>query len=56
MAALKPAELPELIRAIANAQIKPTTHYLLEWQLHTMTRPSEASGSRWDEIDWEEEV
>ncbi|EPN1946074.1 integrase domain-containing protein [Vibrio parahaemolyticus] len=56
MAALAPAELPELIEAIANANIKRTTRCLLEWQLHTMTRPSEASGARWDEIDWEEKI
>jgi integrase len=24
---------------------------LIEWQLHTMVRPSEAAGSRWDEIN-----
>ncbi|WP_158160876.1 integrase domain-containing protein [Grimontia hollisae] len=56
MAALKPAELPELMGAIANASIKRTTRCLIEWQLHTMTRPAEASGARWDEIDWEEKV
>ncbi|MFG5039078.1 tyrosine-type recombinase/integrase [Vibrio cholerae] len=56
MAALTPAELPELMGAIANASIKRTTRCLLEWQLHTMTRPAEASGARWDEIDWEEKV
>lgn len=38
MAALTPAELPELMGAIANASIKRTTRCLLEWQLHTMTR------------------
>ncbi|MFG5060150.1 tyrosine-type recombinase/integrase [Vibrio cholerae] len=56
MAALTPAELPELMGAIANASIKRTTRCLLEWQLHTMTRPAEASGARWDEINWEENV
>ncbi|HDY7733552.1 TPA: tyrosine-type recombinase/integrase [Vibrio vulnificus] len=56
MAALKPAELPELMRAIANASIKRTTRCLIEWQLHTMTRPSEASGARWEEIDWDEKI
>lgn len=56
MAALKPAELPELMGAIANASIKRTTRCLIEWQLHTMTRPSEASGARWEEIDWHEKV
>lgn len=56
MAALTPVELPELMGAIANASIKRTTRCLLEWQLHTMTRPAEASGARWDEINWEEKV
>ncbi|EKR8724611.1 tyrosine-type recombinase/integrase [Vibrio cholerae] len=56
MAALTPAELPELMGAIANASIKRTTRCLLEWQLHTMTRPAEASGARWDEINWKEKV
>ncbi|EMA7643304.1 tyrosine-type recombinase/integrase [Vibrio parahaemolyticus] len=56
MAALTPAELPELMGAIANASIKRTTRCLLEWQLHTMTRPAEASGARWDEINWEEKI
>ncbi|WP_219349768.1 integrase arm-type DNA-binding domain-containing protein [Psychromonas sp. CD1] len=37
---LKPEELPELMRAISFASIKYTTRCLLEWQLHTMTRPS----------------
>lgn len=56
MAALKPAELPELMGAIANASIKRTTRCLIEWQLHTMARPSEASGAKWEEVDWDEKV
>ena len=56
MAALKPAELPELMGAIANASIKRTTRCLIEWQLHTMTRPSEASGAKWEEINRDEKV
>ncbi|EOU2519285.1 integrase domain-containing protein [Vibrio cholerae] len=56
MAALTPAELPELMAAIANASIKRTTRCLLEWQLHTMTRPAEASGARWNEINWDEKI
>ena len=53
MPALKPEELPELMRALTTASIKLTTRYLIEWQLHTMVRPSEAAGTRWDEIDFE---
>ncbi|WP_348225183.1 integrase domain-containing protein [Vibrio parahaemolyticus] len=56
MKSLTPAELPELMGVITNANIKRTTRCLIEWQLHTMTRPAEASGARWDEIDWNESV
>ncbi len=56
MAALAPAELPELMSAIANASIKRTTRCLIEWQLHTMTRPSEASGTKWEEINLETKI
>ncbi|MET1080464.1 MAG: integrase domain-containing protein [Pseudomonas sp.] len=50
MAALTPDELPELMMAIANASIKRTTRCLIEWQLHTMTRPAEAATTRWADI------
>lgn len=56
MAALTPAELPELMEALTNASIKGTTRCLIKWQLHTMTRPSEASGARWDELDLENKI
>ncbi|WP_086982448.1 integrase domain-containing protein [Vibrio aphrogenes] len=56
MAALAPHELPELMSAIANASIKRTTRCLIEWQLNTMTRPAEASGARWDEINIDEMI
>ncbi|MEZ9172173.1 integrase domain-containing protein [Vibrio cyclitrophicus] len=46
-------ELPELLKTISYASIKPITRCLLEWQLHTMTRPAETAGARWDEIDRE---
>lgn len=56
MAAMPPAELPELMRTIANANIRRTTRFLIEWQLHTMTRPNEAAAARWDEIDINERL
>lgn len=46
-----PDELPELVKAIRAANIKLVTRYLINWQLHTMVRPSEAAGARWAEID-----
>lgn len=56
MAALPPDELKELMVAIANASIKRTTRCLIEWQLHTMTRPAEAATSRWADIDFEKKI
>ena len=52
MTALKPEELPLLLQMVAKASLHLTTRCLIEWQLHTMTRPSEAAGTRWDEIDF----
>ena len=51
---LPPNELPSLMSALQNANIRITTRSLILWQLHTMTRPSEAAGARWDEIDMQE--
>lgn len=56
MATLKPEELPELMAAIANASIKRTTRCLIEFQLHTMTRPAEAAGAQWEEIDFDNKI
>ena len=49
---LKPSELPTLLATLTMASIKLTTRCLIEWQLHTMVRPGEAAGARWDEIDY----
>lgn len=56
MAALAPNELKELMVAIANASIKRTTRCLIEWQLNTMTRPSEAATTCWADIDFEKRI
>ncbi|MDE1316463.1 tyrosine-type recombinase/integrase [Vibrio aestuarianus] len=56
MAALKPEEISELTKRVATANIQITTRCLIEWQLHTMTRPNEAAGARWDEINLERMV
>ncbi len=56
MAALPADELPELMMEIANASIKRTTRCLIEWQLHTMTRPSEATTTRWADIDFDKRL
>lgn len=56
MAALEPDELKELMLAVANASIKRTTRCLIEWQLHTMTRPAVAATARWVDIDLEKQI
>ncbi len=48
---LRPEQLPTLMKALPLASIKLTTRCLIEWQLHTIVRPGEAAGTRWDEID-----
>jgi Integrase len=53
MPTLEPARLPDLMASLAAANIKITTRALIEWQLHTMVRPGEAAGTRWEEIDIE---
>jgi len=52
MPTITPEQLPELMQSLSTASIKIVTRCLIEWQLHTMVRPSEAAGARWDEIDW----
>ncbi|CAM3896187.1 integrase domain-containing protein [Rheinheimera salexigens] len=53
MPTIKPEQLPELMRTLHYAQIRIVTRCLIEWQLHTMVRPSEAARTRWCEIDIE---
>lgn len=51
MPALRPEQLPELLSALSTANIEKQTRCLLFWQLYTMTRPTEATGTKWCEID-----
>lgn len=53
---LKPSELPELMSRLNIANTKLVTRCLLEWQLHTMVRPGEAAGTRWEEIDLDKQL
>ncbi|ORT11378.1 integrase, partial [Escherichia coli] len=53
---IEPERLPELMQAIANANITLATRCLLEWQLHTMTRPIESATARWQDIDFKNKV
>ena len=39
------------MRSLVISNLSVSTRCLIEWQLMTLARPSEASGTRWDEID-----
>jgi len=51
MPTLRPEELPSLMRSLVRSNLSVSTRCLIEWQLLTLVRPSEASGARWAEID-----
>ena len=53
MPTLRPEELPKLMRSLVMSNLSVPTRCLIEWQLLTLVRPSEASGARWGEIDLE---
>ena len=56
MVTIRPNELGKLMSDISYASIKLVTRCLLEWQLHTMTRPSESAKAQWSEIDFENKL
>ena len=53
MPTLRPEELPKLMRSLFMSNLSIPTRCLIEWQLLTLVRPSEASGARWAEIDFD---
>lgn len=56
MPTLRPEALPKLMRSLVMSNLSVLTRCLIEWQLLTLVRPSEASGARWDEIDLESKL
>ncbi|WP_420284667.1 integrase domain-containing protein [Serratia liquefaciens] len=53
MPALPPTELPRFLTLLNNASVRMETRLLIEWQLLTWVRPSEAVRARWVDIDIE---
>ena len=49
---LEPNQLPLLMETLHRASIKLPTRVMIEWQLHTMVRPMESAGTKWEEIDF----
>lgn len=56
MATIEPKRLPELMSALSITNVTRTTRCLIEWQLHTMTRPIETATARWEDIDLDKKV
>lgn len=56
MPTLRPEELPKLMCSLVMSNLSIPTRCLIEWQLLTLVRPSEASGARWAEIDLDEKL
>ncbi|WP_404680884.1 integrase domain-containing protein [Raoultella terrigena] len=56
MPTLRPEELPRLMRSLVMSNLSVATRCLIEWQLLTLVRPSEASGARWAEIDLDDKL
>lgn len=50
MLTLRPEELPKLMQSLEMSNLTISTRCLIEWQLLTLARPSEAAGSRWVEL------
>lgn len=53
---ITPSELPAFMMVLQRASIKFATRCLIEWELHTLTRPSEAAHAKWSEIDLTNDV
>jgi len=51
MPTLRPEELPKLMWSLSVSNLSISTRCLIEWQLLTLVRPSEASGAKWVEMD-----
>lgn len=56
MPTLRPEELPKLMRSLVMSNLSVPTRCLIEWQLLTLVRPSEASGARWVEVDFDKNL
>jgi len=56
MPTIKPEQLPELMASLRDANLMRTTRHLVAWQLHTMTRPTEAVTAKWADIDLDKKI
>lgn len=48
--------IPELMSFLQGSNMQIKTRSLVEWQFHTMTRPSESAKAKWLDIDLENKI
>ncbi|QIQ20997.1 integrase domain-containing protein [Zophobihabitans entericus] len=56
MLTIRPEELPMVMQRMRLANIELSTRCLFMWQLLTISRPSEAAGACWSEIDFDNRI
>lgn len=56
MPTITPDELSLLMTDIAAGRLDHTIRSQIEWNLHTLVRPGESAGTRWDDIDLENKI
>jgi integrase len=53
---IRPEELGQFLKDLANVQIQLTTRCQIEWLMLTMVRPAEASAAEWAEINFDKKI
>lgn len=53
---IRSEELPNFLKILEKGAKSIEVRNLILWQLHTMVRPAEAAGTRWDEIDFDNKL
>lgn len=56
MKTVAPSELVNVMQMMSSANMQKITRAAFEFQLHTLTRPSECACAEWDEIDLENKL
>lgn len=51
MASIRPEEITQLMPILNSTGMEHTTRQAMLWSFHTLARPAEVAGARWDEID-----
>ena len=53
---IRPDELGQFLKDLANVQIQFTTRCQIEWLMLTIVRPAEAAAAEWEEINFDKKI